>query len=84
MATLVIKNLPDALHLKLKERARRNHRSLTKEAMVLIEAAVNEGPAPIDPTQAQAFAAVIAAGEELARQGVDVEAWAARSRGVWR
>lgn len=84
MATLVIKNLPDALHRKLTERAKRNHRSLTKEAVALIEAAVDDGTASPDATRAAALAAVIAAGEELARQGVDVQAWAGDSREVWR
>ncbi len=31
MTTLVIKNLPDGLHARLKEQAQRNHRSVTKE-----------------------------------------------------
>jgi plasmid stability protein len=85
MATLVIKNLPEPLHRKLKERAERNHRSLTKEAVALIEAAV-AGTSPTTGTAAaqDALSALIAAGEELARQGVDVRAWAQRSREVWR
>ena len=37
MATLVIKNLPDALHARLKKQAQAHHRSLTKEAIVLLE-----------------------------------------------
>lgn len=37
MATLVIKNLPDDLHARLKEQAQRHRRSLTKEAVTLIE-----------------------------------------------
>lgn len=84
MATLVIKNLPDALHRKLKERAKRNHRSLTKEAVALIEAVVDDNAVSPEATNAAALSAVIAAGEELARQGVDVQAWADRSREVWR
>lgn len=44
MSTIVIKNLPDALHAGLKERARRNHRSVTKEAINLIEAGVAAQP----------------------------------------
>lgn len=85
MATLVIRNLPEPLHRKLKERAERNHRSLTKEAVALIEAAV-AGASPTTGTAAaqDALSALIAAGEELARQGVDVRAWAQRSREVWR
>ena len=37
MSTLVVKNLPDDLHERLRERAQRNHRSVTKEAIVLLE-----------------------------------------------
>lgn len=38
MSALVIKNLPDHLHAQLKLQAQRNHRSLTKEAIQLLEA----------------------------------------------
>jgi hypothetical protein len=44
MATLVIKNLPEELHAALKARAERNRRSLTKEAVTLIETALAAGP----------------------------------------
>ena len=44
MATLVIKNLPDELHAKLKAQAQRNHRSLTKEVVSLIEGALGDAP----------------------------------------
>jgi plasmid stability protein len=37
MATLVIKNFPDDLHARLKEQAQRHRRSLTKEAVTLLE-----------------------------------------------
>jgi plasmid stability protein len=37
MSTLVIKNLPDELHARLREQAERNRRSVTKEAVTLIE-----------------------------------------------
>lgn len=83
MATLVIKNLPESLHRKLKERAKRNHRSMTKEAIALLEAAVpasTEDPGGVD----SALDAVFAAGDQLAAQGVDFAAWAAKSRDVWR
>jgi len=51
MGTLVIKNLPDALHARLKEQAERNRRSVTKEAVTLIEAGLGIGraPAPLPP-----------------------------------
>lgn len=49
MGTLVIKNLPEGLHAKLRARARRNHRSLTKEMIALVEASVDapSKPAPV-------------------------------------
>lgn len=37
MAALVIKNLPDAIHRRLKEQAERHHRSMTKEAIAQLE-----------------------------------------------
>jgi plasmid stability protein len=40
MATLVIKNLPDELHARLKAQAQRHHRSVTKEVVTLIEQAL--------------------------------------------
>lgn len=40
MSTLVIKNLPEHLHAALKSQAQRNHRSLNKEAVALIEQAI--------------------------------------------
>jgi plasmid stability protein len=40
MSTLVIKNLPEHLHAALKSQAQRNHRSVNKEAVALIEQAI--------------------------------------------
>ena len=37
MSTIVIKNVPDDLHARLKDRAQRNRRSLTKELLTIIE-----------------------------------------------
>lgn len=44
MGTLVVKNLPDDLHEQLKQQARKNHRSVTKEVVKLIESAVANIP----------------------------------------
>ena len=41
MAALLIKNVPTNLHNKLKEIAVRHHRSMTQEALVLLEEAVD-------------------------------------------
>ena len=51
MPSLVIKNLPEEVHRKLKQQASRHHRSMTKEAIaILIEGlarpAVQDEPAP--------------------------------------
>lgn len=37
MSTLVVKNLPEQLHERLKAQAHQHHRSITKEAIALIE-----------------------------------------------
>lgn len=40
MAGLVIKELPPELHRKLREQAARHHRSMTKEVIAVLEAAL--------------------------------------------
>ncbi len=53
MTALVIKNLPEGVLSRLKEQARANHRSLTKQAIVLLELGVQAVPAtPVAPTPA--------------------------------
>ena len=47
MTTLTIKNLPDDLHQRLKERAERHRRSLNSEVLVCLEHAV--GASRVDP-----------------------------------
>ena len=37
MPTLVVKNLPEPLHERLKAQAEQHHRSMTKEVIALIE-----------------------------------------------
>ncbi len=37
MPALLIKNVPPILHEKLKEEAQRHHRSMTKEALCILE-----------------------------------------------
>jgi plasmid stability protein len=46
MPGLLIKDLPSHLHRKLKERARRNHRSMPREALALLESALGLAPPP--------------------------------------
>jgi len=45
MAALVIKNLPQKLHRRLKEEAARNRRSMTQHALALLERALDQGSA---------------------------------------
>jgi hypothetical protein len=54
MPGLLIRDLPDDLHQKLKERAARNRRSLAKETLVILETALRdmsamESPEPPTP-----------------------------------
>ena len=42
MVNLSIKNVPDALAAKLRERAERNHRSLQGELMAILESAAGD------------------------------------------
>jgi plasmid stability protein len=49
MPTLTIRNIPAELYDRLKERARRNRRSTTQEAAVLIERALEQAEAGPDP-----------------------------------
>lgn len=46
MTALVIKNLPSDVLIRLKERAKANHRSLTKEAIVLLSSGVGQAVVP--------------------------------------
>jgi len=40
MASVNLKNIPDHIHIQLRERARRNHRSLQKELLAILEETV--------------------------------------------
>lgn len=47
MASLVIKNLPPELHNRLKKEALKAHRSMTKEAIYLMEAGLKDSSGPV-------------------------------------
>jgi hypothetical protein len=51
MAALLIKDLPPELHQKLRESAARHRRSLTKEALVLLEDALRQPRRAAAPPQ---------------------------------
>ena len=67
MATLTLKNLPDDLHRRLKARAARNHRSLDREAIQLLEQAVASEP---EPTKDEAWEQAKALQKRLKDEGV--------------
>jgi len=46
MSTIVVKNFPDELHGRLRQRAERNHRSMTKEVVHLIAAGLGAEEPP--------------------------------------
>lgn len=68
MATLTLKNVPDDLHQRLKDRARRHHRSLNREAIRLLQQAVAADADPDD----DAWTRAAALRDRLAATGVHV------------
>ncbi|MDP6980404.1 MAG: Arc family DNA-binding protein [Myxococcota bacterium] len=52
MATLNIKNLPDALYERLRNRAQTNHRSITQEVTHILSEALEE-PEPLSLLELQ-------------------------------
>jgi plasmid stability protein len=48
MASVTIRNLPDGLFERLRDRARRNRRSITQEAAWILEAALSEATTPAE------------------------------------
>jgi plasmid stability protein len=75
VATLNIKNLPDALHEKLKARAQRERRSVAQEVTFLLSAALDTPP-PLSIMDLQGL------GKEL-WHGVDAAAHVAAERASW-
>ena len=55
MATLTLKNLPDAVLERLRRQAERQHRSVNREAIAILEAAVQ----PATPVDSEARLAQI-------------------------
>lgn len=49
MPSLTIRNLPADVYARLRERARRNRRSVTQEAAMIIEEAVREAEVAANP-----------------------------------
>jgi plasmid stability protein len=55
MASLLIKNVPPELHARLQETARRNHRSMTKQVIAILEVALGQEPTELPPLLKGAF-----------------------------
>jgi hypothetical protein len=49
MAALVLKNLPDRLHKRLKKEAERNRRSMAQQAITILERSLLEVPPIVLP-----------------------------------
>lgn len=73
MAILNIKNLPDELNEKLKERARREHRSVAQEVTRILEQALEE-PEAISILELEGLGAEVWAGTDAARHVEDERA----------
>lgn len=71
MPALVIKNLPPELHRRLKEQAVRHHRSMTREAIALLEEALGrtDGVKELPPPYRGAFPLTQAFIDDAKREG---------------
>jgi plasmid stability protein len=68
MANLSVKDVPDSLAERLRQRAVRNHRSLQGELMAILEKAVYETE-PVAPVMAVPMKAQIHEGRQSVRRG---------------
>lgn len=75
MATLNVKNLPDALYRKLQARAKRQRRSVAQEVMQILSE-VLESPKPLSILELQGL------GKEDWRD-IDAATHVARERAAW-
>jgi plasmid stability protein len=75
MATLNIKNLPDDLYRRLKERAKRYHRSVAQEVTYILSQAVAE-PEPLSILELRGL------GKEV-WESIDVARHVAEERRSW-
>jgi plasmid stability protein len=79
MATLNIKNFPDRLYRRIKQRAGKNRRSISQEVVQLLEHAVSE-PRPVSLLELEGL------GKELwnnALAGKDAADYIAEERDAW-
>jgi plasmid stability protein len=76
MATLNVKNLPDALYRQLKARAKRERRSVAQEVTLLLTKA-------LEPPAALSILELRGLGKELWRD-IDAASHVASERAAWR
>lgn len=55
MASVLIKDLPADLHQRLREAAARDHRSMSKEVIALLEMALSTRPSQLPPPSRATF-----------------------------
>ena len=77
MPSLTLKDIPKRLHQQLRQRALRNRRSLSQEAVACLERVV--AAEPIDPEALLAKARALRAGVLAVRQR-DLDTWIERGR----
>lgn len=77
MPSLTLKDIPKRLHQRLRERAERNRRSLSQEALACLEQVVAADP--VDPDALLAKARALRAGVKPISPR-EIEDWIARGR----
>ena len=75
MAILNVKNVPDALYRKLRDRARRQHRSISQEVVHLLSQGL-DAEAPLSILELKGLG-------KARWRGVDPSAHVARERRAW-
>jgi plasmid stability protein len=89
MASLLIKNIPPEIHLALKEKAAKNHRSLNREIISVLEKEVELADASVavlpdyseetlasyPPEVAARLRSLRDMGESMGKRQVDFERW---------
>jgi len=78
MPTLTLKDVPSALHQRLKRRAARNRRSLNREAIECLRAATGASPVDTDALLARARVLRASVSGRLTRR--ELGAWRRKGR----
>lgn len=76
MPSFTLKNIPETLMNRLRQRAQRNHRSLAKELQLLLEEALAEAwPAGARETEPRYRAMLHASDDKLLDRDTQVDVW---------